>query len=169
MINVILEILLISSIDALLLMFMILGFNLKSLARDRLFLTWVILALFLWICPTVMLKIPLITQLFMCLGSSFIISKMFKLSFKECFIKSTILVFVFMLMVEVIWFIVGSLIYGSQIYNVFNIFQKFIYGLSARILELFLIYIYIKGVFYMGMFWFVGKEEVEVEDEETEE
>lgn len=168
----ILETILLAGFEALLFMLITLGFNLKSLARDRLVLTWIALSLIIKGCQVFLFGIPIITQLSSVVLCSLVISIIHRIKFTECLKKCLILVFCIMLVSELIWYVVLASFINLDIYTTLNVLQKFIYGLVCRILELSLIYLYIKGVFRIGILWFIGKEEKEVEvaeDEETEE
>lgn len=147
LINSILEIVLSAGVESLFIMLIVLGFNWKSLAKGKLFITFTLLSVFLWICQLATFRIPVISQLFIILGTSFILYTILNIDFKKCIVNICVLVFMIMLPSEVLWFIILKTFVNFDISNALDIVQKFKYGIGVRIFELPLIYFYTKGVF----------------------
>lgn len=174
LINFLLDFVLIAGFESLLTLLIVLGFNWKSLAKSKLLLAWLAITICIRTVPIITFGIPIITQSITATFSAFILFKLFNFNFKKCIINCFIMAFGIMLVSELIWYVIIKNFINLNIYSTLNVFQKFIYGLGGRFIEILLIYFYRKGCVDMGYYWFLAKEEneeveVEVEDEETEE
>lgn len=166
MINNILEFVLLNGVEGALFLLMCVGFDVKSLAKGKLFWSWFILTCIIYFVPIVLMGIPLLTQFTSLFLSAILMSVMFKFDLKLMCKRLFILLFLIMLPSEAIWYLIVNKIVNMDIYITLDTLSKFKLGIGGRIMELILTYLYFKGAFYMKM-WFLGntKKDSEVKKE----
>lgn len=154
--NYILEFILLNGVEAFLFMFMCLGFNWKSLAKGKLFLTWLLLTTIIYGIPLILFGIPVISNIIPILLSAFIISNLFDLKINDIIIKLCLLVFIVMLPCESIWYAWVKLFITIDIYSTMDSISRFVLGIGGRMAEFSIVFIYHKGWWHNMKMWFLG-------------